>query len=126
MKRDCKRYDAWGNPILPLFAMKSFYRGNDRATSILERLMAHQYVVVPNVEIRINLQDTSSIYVWLIYPGGSRMIVHNASKKRLEGLRALFKGKKGWTHYTDKNSFVVFRREGCVIPDPARKFYSHA
>lgn len=118
----CKRYDAWGNLILPHLAMLAYYKDDPESLKILRSSMAHRFVVIPNVEIRVLPAQPERAVVWLIYPGGTVQNDLMLSARAVDALRRTYRGKPGWTHAIDKYGWCVFRKVGRVILETAGKY----
>lgn len=122
MKDPTRRYDAWGNPILPHDQMKIYYRDNKEALEVLDQCMPCMYVCIPAVEIRIIIGGFHWVEITYQYPGGDRTAEKYPSNRAWEALRDTYKGKPGWKHRWSGSASVVLRREGTVIRDPSKKF----
>lgn len=123
MKTACKcRYDAAGHKILPPEDMLHYYKNDPVSVDVLRRNMPHRYVCLPVIEIHILSGPPLRLAIFFVYPGESREIERIPSQRALEGLRATYRGRRGWS--TRKNAYgaVVLRREGRVILDPRKRY----
>lgn len=121
-RTDFKRYDAWGNAILPLDAMLAYYANDAKSLEVLNSKLPHRYAVIPTVEIHIAPNQTKEVYVYYIFPGGNESQIIYPSQHALCALRKAYKGRGGWKGYKNKFGYFIIRREGRVIPLSYQKF----
>jgi hypothetical protein len=116
-----KRYDAWGNPILPREEMIRYYASDEKSLRIVRNNIPCRTVVLPEVEIRIFPECVEQFEVLTVYPGGQVSKVHDMTEKALKALRTAYRGKKGWTHEKTAFGCIVLRHKGRVILESTGK-----
>jgi hypothetical protein len=118
----CARFDAAGHRILPVDAMRLYYKSDDISMKILSSHMSFQYVVIPGVEIRLSTEFPGNAIIYLIYPGETKEREVEFSSTALQGLRRTYRGKPGWEVDTRLRGWIIFRRDGRVILDPKKRY----
>lgn len=117
----CARYDAAGHKILPHDAMKLYYKDDPISLDLVKRNMPFRLVVIPDILIRIDVQDCTSVQVLYIYPGETKERTFVLSEHGIQGLRNTWRGRKGWER-EKKVGYIALRRAGRVILDPKRRY----
>jgi hypothetical protein len=118
-----KHWDAWGNPILPYPEMRKIYQFDQHSLEHLRKHLPHRTVVLPDIEIRIDLDRPSTVTVYYIYPAGNESRTFILSLRALDALRRTYKGRKGWCREVTKSGWVILRHKGTLILEPTGKFW---
>lgn len=122
MRTNCKRFDAGGNVILPHAEMLLYYKKDPHSLDIVRRFMPHRYICIPDIEIRLDVQDCRTATIYSIFPGETKERVVELSDRNLNVLRHMWRwGRKRWV-MEKKTGYFVFRRAGCVVMDPLKRY----
>lgn len=118
----CKRYDAAGNPILPLEAMKLYYKDDPNALDILKSKMPFRYVVIPDIEIHIKLTQPGQARLYRIFPGATEDYDIELSERAVERCRWLYRRGGRWTHTSVGDFTCILKRKGTIVLDPLQRY----
>lgn len=111
-----KHWDCKGNPILGMFEMRDYYKSCQISTKTLSKYLPHQYVVIPDIEIRFYKTDPYTITFYRVFPAGSTSQRVDLNERQVQYLRVLYSGKvRGWKGSV-KNDLVILHKSGKVIP----------
>lgn len=110
-----KHFDGWGNPILGFAEMLAWYAGDGQSLSVIRRLPPFRYVVMPDVEIILDVDEPDRIEVRRIWPGGNVLKSHFVGKRVISVLRSLYSSPEAvWRHRRDGTK-VIWKHSGRVI-----------
>ncbi len=118
-----KHFDAWGTPILDFFGMIRWYRADPDSLAVIRRLPSFRYVVIPDVELTIELPEAVSLEIRCTWPCGSIINRKILGERVIDALRRLYVSSEVEWRVSRAEKYIIWKRKGKVIPALWSNYY---
>lgn len=121
-----QHFDGWGHRTCDYFLLVDRFRGDHASMKVLRNFAPFRYVVLPDVEIRLQKGMEGLVEVVLFWPGESRRLCKKIDERAWLALRRLWmSGDLTWKRRKEGETFIL-SREGRVVENRAAVDYSGA